>query len=163
MTAASSMPRMTRATQVASALWAGLVVASLALGCGGGKQADTTPTGGGASEVEHGGGGGGGGGAMVPPEKMDEIERSLDRKAVTISRCLSVAVDNKELPKNAQGKVTLEIVISPAGRAESVKIVRAQLESKSLHDCIIRRIQEIQFPELPRSYETSHTYGFEAM
>ena len=141
-----------------------VLIAGLAVGCGGGKQADTTPTGGGAeAEPTRGGGGGGGGGGMVPPEKMDEVERSLDRKAVVISRCLSVAVDNKELPKNAQGKVTLEIVISPAGRAESVKIVRAQLDSKSLHDCIIRRVQEIQFPELPRKYETSHTYGFEAM
>ncbi|TMQ22108.1 MAG: AgmX/PglI C-terminal domain-containing protein [Deltaproteobacteria bacterium] len=138
-----------------------VLIAGLAVGCGGGKQADTTPTGGGAEAEPVRGGGGGGG--MVAPEKMDEVERSLDRKAVMISRCLSVAVDNKELPKNAQGKVTLEIVISPAGRAESVKIVRAQLDSKSLHDCIIRRVQEIQFPELPRKYETSHTYGFEAM
>ena len=96
-----------------------VLIAGLAVGCGGGKQADTTPTGGGAeAERARGGGGGGGGGGMVPPEKMDEVELSLDRKAVVISRCLSVAVDNKELPKNARGKVTVEIVISPSGTAD---------------------------------------------
>ena len=95
-----------------------VLIAGLAVGCGGGKQADTTPTGGGAEAEPVRGGGGGGG--MVAPEKMDEVERSLDRKAVMISRCLSVAVDNKELPKNAQGKVTLEIVtpvLAPYTRA----------------------------------------------
>jgi hypothetical protein len=150
----------TRKTAAASALWGLLAIAGAMAGCGGGKQADTTPTGG-TTAAETGGGGGGG--AMVPPEKMDEVNRALDRKAAMVSHCLAIAVDNKELPKNAQGKVTLEIVISPAGRAESVKIVRATLDAKSLNDCIVHRIQEIQFPELPRSYETSHTYGFEAM
>jgi hypothetical protein len=138
------------------------LLAGLAIGCGGGKQADTTPSGG-------GGGGGateapsGGGGDMIPPEQMDEITRSLNRKGSMISHCLAVAVDNKELPRSSRGKVTLEIVIAPTGRADSVKIVRASLQSKSLDECIIHRIQEIQFPELPKAYETSHTYGFEAM
>jgi hypothetical protein len=138
-----------------------LVIASLALGCGG-KQADTTPSaggGGGAAEAEHAEPPG----DMVPPEKVDQITRSLERKRPSVSRCLSIAVDNKELPRNAAGKITLEIVISPAGRADSVKVVRATLESKTLTDCVISRIKEIQFPELPKSYETSYTYGFEAM
>jgi hypothetical protein len=138
-----------------------LVIASLALGCGG-KHGDTTPSGGGggaAAEAEHADASS----EMVPPETTDQIKRSLERKRPTVSRCLSIAVDNKELPRNAAGKITLEIVISPAGRADSVHVVRATLESKSLADCVIARIKEIQFPELPRPYETSYTYGFEAM
>ncbi|HEY6173586.1 MAG TPA: AgmX/PglI C-terminal domain-containing protein [Kofleriaceae bacterium] len=100
---------------------------------------------------------------MVPPEKIDEINRSLERKRPVMSRCLAIAVDNKELPRNAAGKVTVEIVISPSGTADSVKIVRATLESKMLSDCVISRVKEIPFPQLPRSFETSFTYGFEAM
>jgi TonB family protein len=142
------------------------LLAGPAIGCGGGKQADTTPSGGG------GGGGGsggaseapsGGGGDMIPPEKMDEVTRILNRKGAMVSHCLAIAVDNKELPRSSRGKVTVEIVISPSGRAESVKIVRASLQSRSLDECIVHQIQEIPFPELPRPYETSHTYGFEAM
>ena len=48
-------------------------------------------------------------------------------------------------------------------KAESVKVVRATLESKTLSDCVIHHVQEIQFPQLPKPYETSYTYGFEAM
>ena len=138
-----------------------LVVAVLAAGCGGKKSGDTTPPGGGGEDSEREERPRGG--AMIPPDTMDEIRRDLDRKQRIISHCLATAVDNKELPKNSSGKVTLEIVIAPSGKAESVKIVRATLESKTLHECVIGHVQEIQFPVLPRTYETSYTYGFEAM
>ncbi|HEU4732145.1 MAG TPA: AgmX/PglI C-terminal domain-containing protein [Kofleriaceae bacterium] len=137
-----------------------LLVACVAVGCGG-KHADTTPAGGGTAggePAEHARGG-----EQVPPEKMDEINRDLDRKRPIVSRCLAIAVDNKELPKNSAGKITLEIVISPAGKAEDIKIVRSTLESKTLTSCVVHHVEEIQFPELPKRYETSYTYGFEAM
>lgn len=133
-----------------------LVIAALLGGCGGKPAGETTPSSGG-ERVEHASG------DMVPPEAMDEVKRSLDRKRQIMSHCLALAVDAKELPKNSSGKLTLEIVISPSGKAESVKVVRASLESKMLSDCVIAKVKEIQFPELPKPYETSYTYGFEAM
>ena len=136
----------------------------LGVGCGGGQRADTTPPVGSGGEPSAGAAGqSGDAGDAVPPDKIDEINRQLSRKREVMSRCLSSAVDNKELPKNARGKVTVEIVISPSGTADSVKIVRASLESKILDDCIIGHIKEIAFPQLPRPFETSYTYGFEAM
>ena len=138
-----------------------VLAGALALAACGGKQtADTAPTGGTAAGATSGAQASG---DFVPPEKMDEINRSLDRKRNIVSRCLAIAVDNKELPRNSSGKITLEIVIAPGGKAESVKVVRATLESKMLSDCVIHHVQDIQFPELPNPYETSYTYGFEAM
>jgi outer membrane biosynthesis protein TonB len=136
-----------------------MLVAILVAGCGG-KHADTTPGGGAANDGEPAARQDG---DQVPPEKMDEINRNLERKRPIMSRCLAMAVDNKELPKNSAGKVTVELVISPGGKADNVKIVRANLKSKTLEDCVINRVKEIQFPDLPKPYETSYTYGFEAM
>ncbi|MBA3393505.1 MAG: AgmX/PglI C-terminal domain-containing protein [Deltaproteobacteria bacterium] len=101
--------------------------------------------------------------SMFPPEKMDEINRLLERKRPTVSRCLTMAVDNQELPKNSRGKVTLGMTISPAGKAGSIKVIKTSLESKALTDCVIGKVQEIQFPDLPKPYETSYTYAFEAI
>lgn len=126
-------------------------------GCGGSAPADTTP-----ATVPARGASADPGSEMVPPEKMDEINRNLARKRQVVSRCLALAVDNKELPRNTKGKLTVELVISPSGKADDVKIVRATVESPMLHDCVIARIKEIQFPELPKPYVTSYTYGFEA-
>jgi TonB family protein len=136
-----------------------LLIAGLVAGCGG-KHAESTTTGGGTTGGEPVANQGG---EQVPPEKMDEINRNLERKRPVMSRCLGIAVDNKELPKNSRGKVTLEIVISPSGKADNVKVVRSSLESKTLNECLINHVKEISFPELPKPYETSYTYGFEAM
>ena len=141
-----------------------LLSAVLLTACGGGKKGDTTPTDDSAGTL--------GGphtdaadqsGRMVPPEKMDEIEQLLTRKGGLMSRCLAVAVDNKELPKNSHGKITLDITITPAGKAEKIKVIKATLESKAVEECVIGHVRDIQFPELPASYPTSHTYAFEAM
>ncbi len=137
------------------------IVATLAA-CGGKKKSeDTTPEG--PTISNRPGDTTDRSGSMFPPEKMDEINRMLERKRPAVSRCLTMAVDNQELPKNSRGKVTLAMTISPAGKAGSIKVVKATLESKSLNDCVIGKVQEIQFPDLPKPYETSYTYAFEAI
>jgi outer membrane biosynthesis protein TonB len=100
---------------------------------------------------------------MVPPEKMEEIQRILERKQRIMSRCLADAVDAKELPKNSRGKITLEIVISPSGSPDQVKVIKSSLDSPKLNECVIGHIKSMQFPELPKAYPTSYTYAFEAM
>ena len=141
-----------------------LLGVALLAACGGGKKGDTTPSDESAGTL--------GGphtdaadqsGRMVTPEKADEIEQLLTRKSGLMSRCLAVAVDNKELPKNSHGKVTLDITISPSGKADSIKVIKNTLESKSLEDCVMGHVRSIQFPEVPVAYPTSHTYAFEAM
>jgi predicted small lipoprotein YifL len=101
-------------------------------------------------------------GGMIAPESEDQIQRLLDRKRDSVARCLGQAVDNKELPKNAHGKVVLEIAIGTSGSATSIKVVKTDLDSKTLTDCVIHHVQEIAFPTLPRPFERSYTYGFEA-
>jgi hypothetical protein len=141
----------------ARSLVAAALVTALVASCGG-KPAPATPA---STEVT--GARSDDGEAMVPPDTIDEIQRILDRKRQSMSRCLALAVDNKELPRNAKGKVTVELVIAPGGRASGVKIARASIESRSLDDCVISRVKEIQFPDVPRAFPTSYTYGFEAM
>lgn len=138
-----------------------VMVAGLAA-CGG-KKGATTPTedtegtrGGAVTQTD-------GAADMVAPEKLEEITRLLDRKRGIMSRCLAIAVDNKELPKNSHGQITLDIVITPGGHADPIKVIKSSLESKSLEECVIGHVKSIQFPDLPKPYPTSYTYAFEAM
>jgi hypothetical protein len=99
---------------------------------------------------------------MVPPEKMDEIVRMLERKERIMARCLADAVETGDLPKGSRGKITLEIVISPSGSPDQVKVIGSSLQSEKLNDCVIGHVKSIQFPQLPKTYPTSHSYRFEA-
>ncbi len=136
-----------------------LAVFVLAIGCHG-KKADTTE-GEGPHGVPDTGDPTDHSGAMVAPEKMDEVQRDLQRKSGIISHCLATAVESKEAPRNARGKIGIEIVI--AGRkATSVKVVRSDIESKMVQDCVVKHVQEIEFPDVGGHYETSFTYAMEA-
>ncbi|MBA3457026.1 MAG: AgmX/PglI C-terminal domain-containing protein [Deltaproteobacteria bacterium] len=140
-----------------------LIAAVLVSACGGGKKADTTPTD--TSDGDQAAADQQQDSAeanMVPPEKMEEIVRMLDRKERIMARCLADAVDAKELPKNSRGKITLEIVISPSGSPDQIKVLTSTLESEKLKECVIGHIKTIQFPTLPKPFPTSHTYRFEA-
>jgi hypothetical protein len=144
---------------IAVLLFVGLVACG-----GGGKKTVDEPTG---DDVATGddddGGGGGGGDVMVPPEKMEEINVRLDRKRPTVARCLSDAVLSGDAPKNARGKITLEFVISAAGRAENINVTKASFENEKVTSCVISKVQDIAFPELPKSLEWSYTFAFESI
>ena len=101
-------------------------------------------------------------GSMVSPETMDEIQNLLSRKQMIVSRCLSTAVEAGEAPKGSRGKVTLEISISPAGKAEKVEVIKSSIEAKSVQGCVKHHVEEITFPTLPKQYDTSFTYAMEA-
>lgn len=131
-----------------------------AAGCGGGGGASS---GGATTAGEPGGPKGDDGGEVVSAETMDEIRRALDRKRNVVARCLTPAIEAEELPKSSRGRMTLGFVISPQGRAGEIKIVKTSLESKLLADCVIERVGEIEFPQLPDPLPWSYTYGFEAM
>jgi hypothetical protein len=143
---------------------AALFAVLIAVGCGGGgkKQSedstgpsiDPNATSGDTTDRS---------GSMIPGEKMDEINRLLDRKRPTVSRCLTMVVDNGGLPKGSRGKMMLDITVATGGKASSVKVIKSSLESKPLEDCVIGKVNEIEFPQIPSAYQTTYSYAFEAI
>ena len=132
------------------------MVSIVALGCGGQKPAASPPPRADIAEPTDGAS------QMVSPDTADEIHRMFERKSTAVSRCLSFAIDNKELRKNAHGQVTLEVTITPAGKPGEIKVIKATIDSKSLTECVVARVREIQFPAVPIPYPTTYTYAFEA-
>jgi hypothetical protein len=139
-----------------------LVFVAVLLGaCGGKKTGTTTPDGEGLGERTYDNQPQNDDN-MIPPEQAEEIRNLLQRKERIMSRCLADAVDAKELPKNARGKITLDIIVGTSGGAD-VKIVSSTLESEKLKECVVGHVKSIVFPTIPVKYPTSYTYGFEAM
>jgi len=99
---------------------------------------------------------------MVPPEKMDEINVRLDRKRPTAARCLSDAILSGEAPRSTRGKMTIEFVVSTAGKAESIKVTSSTLNNAVVEGCVISKVAEIGFPELPKPLEWSYTFSMDS-
>jgi hypothetical protein len=139
-------------------------LAVLAVAACGGKNKNTTEEGGGGSIDPNASSGDSTdrSGEQIDPVKMDEVRQLLDRKRNIVSRCLSMAIENGSAPKNARGKIALEIKISAAGHATSVEVIKASIESPEVHGCVKRKVEEIEFPQISKDYETSYTYAMEA-
>jgi hypothetical protein len=101
-------------------------------------------------------------GNMIPPEKMDEVTQDLKRKQMTVSRCLSTAMEAGEVKKGTHGKVTFEIVIDTSGKVTNAKIAKSDIDNQGVLGCAKKHVEEIAFPQLPQQYETSFTFGMEA-
>ncbi len=100
--------------------------------------------------------------SMVPSEKQDEIFQDLKRKGNTVSRCLSIAMEAGDVPKSTKGHITFEVVVDPSGHAGSVKVIKSEIQNDGIVSCATKKIQEIDFPQIPSKYETSITYMLEA-
>jgi TonB family protein len=139
-----------------------LAVVSLAACGGGGKKEDTTPDESGMGDEGGGEDMSGGDGEMVPPEKMDAIQRTLDHRRDAASRCLTTAISEGKAEKNARGKITVGLKITPDGRAKDVSIQKSSIESQEVQDCVVGVVQETVFDPLPKELDWSYTFAFEA-
>ena len=139
-----------------------LLLAVLAVAACGGKNKNNAEEGGSVDPNATSGDPTDRSGNMIPPEKMDEVNNALGRKQMIMSHCLATAVETGEVKKGTHGKITLEITISPAGQATKVDVINSSIEAKSVQGCVKKHVEEISFPQLPKSYETSYTYAMEA-
>ena len=138
-----------------------LLLAAL-VACGGHKSQPQDPSGPSVLGVQDQGDPNDHSGNMVDPEKMDEIQQDLKRKEMIISRCLADAVEAGDAKKNTHGKVVVELVVSTSGKAENVKIVKSDFTAQSVNDCTKKHVEDIEFPQIKKRYETSYTYSMEA-
>ncbi len=130
--------------------------------CGGHKSEPQEPKGESVLGVQDTGDPNDHSGNMIPPEKMDEIQQDLKRKEMIISHCLAEAVEAGDAKKNTHGKVVVELVVSTSGKAQNVKIVKSDFTAQSINDCTKKHVEDIEFPQIPKQYETSFTYAMEA-
>ena len=137
--------------------------------CGGHKPATSDPGTGGGGETPNDGGDSGGmtsnpcsDSGMCPPETLERIKEVLDSHRLSMSRCLDEAVSAGQAEKNAKGKVTVDFVIATSGKAKNVKVGSSTIKAKSVEDCVVAKVGELAFPEVPKDLDWSYTYAFES-
>ena len=136
------------------------------LACGGSKKSSTT------DNVAGGGGEDSGNpcsgedpcaGGMSPPEVPASLQQTLLRRRTAAARCLSDAVNAGKAARNARGAVALSFVIGTNGKARDVKVVKSSIQNEEVEQCVVSKVEEIDFGEVPIDLDWSHTYAFESM
>lgn len=101
--------------------------------------------------------------ALIPQRRFVEIRQLFDRRRPATTRCYNAAIAQGELTEEDSGHVTVGMVITEEGRATELEILDAALASETLHECVMARIRQWNFGELPRPLDYSYSYHFETL
>jgi hypothetical protein len=99
---------------------------------------------------------------MCPPEVLDSIQQSLLRRRTAAARCLTDAVNAGKAERNSSGAVALSFVIGKNGKARDIKVVKSSIQNELVEQCVVSKVEEIDFGDVPIDLDWSHTYAFES-
>jgi hypothetical protein len=119
-------------------------------------------------------GGGGGGGQErarrepevnpetggIPPDKQAEIQLILQQRDTSTRRCYNEVLNEKH-DRAFKGNVSVLLTIDPSGKAKEVQVIKSTLNSKEVHDCLIEKIKDFEFPQLEHGGTLQYVFHFE--
>ena len=97
---------------------------------------------------------------MVRAERLDNapVQRSDQRLRVS-ARLIDVASGRTQCSERFEQPQTDGAALQDA---IATWVATALPQAPAVDDCVVKHVQEITFPNLPKSYETSYTYPMEA-
>ena len=96
----------------------------------------------------------------IPPDKEAEIQLLLQQRNPSTLKCYSDVLSEKH-DRAFKGSVAVLLTLEPSGQASDVKIVNSTLNNKEVHDCLIERIKQFEFPPMEHKGSMQYVYHFE--
>ena len=96
----------------------------------------------------------------IPPDKEAEIQLLLQQRNPSTLKCYSDVLSEKH-DRAFKGSVAVLLTLEPGGQASNVTIVNSTLNNKEVHDCLIERIKQFEFPQLEHKGSMQYVYHFE--
>ena len=96
----------------------------------------------------------------ISPDKQAEIQLLLQQRNPSTLKCYNDVLAEKH-DRAFKGHVAVLITLEASGRASDVSIVNSNLNSKEVHDCLIAKIKEFEFPQLEHGGSMQYVYHFE--
>jgi hypothetical protein len=96
----------------------------------------------------------------IPPDKQAEIQLVLQQRDPSTLKCYSDVLNEKH-DRAFKGSVAVIVTLQPSGKASDVKIVNSSLNNKEVHDCLIEKIKDFDFPTLDHGGSMQYVYHFQ--
>jgi TonB family protein len=99
------------------------------------------------------------GAASVSPEKYAELAAYFQKKRPLVVTCYNNAITNRKLSEKAQGRVTLMMQITAAGRPQGVRVSDSTLASPDVDACLVDLVSKWEVPA--PGADTDFTFAYE--
>jgi len=96
----------------------------------------------------------------ISPDKQSDIQLLLQQREPSTTKCYSDVLNEKH-DRAFKGTVAVIISLEPSGQASDVRIVNSTLNNKEVHDCLIEKIKEFEFPQIEHKGSMQYVYRFQ--
>ena len=96
----------------------------------------------------------------IPPDKQAEIQLLLQQRDPSTLKCYQDVLDEKHT-RTFKGSVTVELTVVPGGKASDVRVTGGSLNNKDVSDCLIAKLKDFEYPDVPSAGTMQYVYRFE--
>jgi hypothetical protein len=96
----------------------------------------------------------------IPPDKQAEIQLLLQQREPSTLKCYNDVLNEKH-DRAFKGSVAVLVTLEPSGKASDVRIVNSTLNDKDVHDCLIEKLKDFEYPTLEHGGSMQYVYHFE--
>ena len=96
----------------------------------------------------------------IPPDKQAEIQLLLQQRDPSTLKCYQDVLDEKHT-RAFKGSVVVVITVAPGTKASDVKVTGGSLNNKEVSDCLIAKLKDFEYPEVPAAGTMQYIYRFE--
>lgn len=97
---------------------------------------------------------------IVPQEKLDAVQRYMERQRNFIAYCWGDALEAGEVKQGQSGHITLSFQVQTDGTVDGIKITEEDPKSKTLENCVLGKAKRWKITTLEKPLDYSYTFGF---
>jgi hypothetical protein len=100
----------------------------------------------------------------IPPDKEQDINLLLQQREPSTLRCYQEVLDEKH-DRAFKGSVIVVLTLEPAAdkssKASNVKVIGGTLNNADVNNCLIEKLKDFEYPEIPNTGSMQYVYKFE--
>jgi len=101
----------------------------------------------------------------IPPDKQSDIQLMLQQREPSVRKCYNDVLNDGSHDRSFKGTVVLLISLSPGGgenaRVTGVKAINDTLKNDEVTSCVVEKLKEFEYPEVPSAGTMQYSYKFE--
>jgi hypothetical protein len=96
----------------------------------------------------------------IPPDKQAEIQLVLQQRDSSTLKCYQDVLSEKH-DRAFKGSMFVILTIEPSGRLSDVRVAGGSLNSPEVGQCLVEKIKEFEFPQVPNTGSMQYEYRFQ--
>lgn len=96
----------------------------------------------------------------IPPDKQADIQLVLQQREPSVRKCYNDVLNDGSHDRTFKGTVVVLLTLKPSGQA-SAKVVSGSLNNAEVNACLVEKLADFEYPQIPNQGTMQYTYKFE--